>query len=153
MVTDMFSGLLQDVARAMQINELHPDRNNSCLINLGNDTKVQLELDKGHEFLIIGFDIGNVPAGRYRENVFREAMKANGLPHPRYGTFAYSKQADKLVLFEKISLTDINGERVASMIRPMSDKAKIWKESVAHGEIPTVSSVHTGRVGMFGLRP
>lgn len=152
MVTDMYGALLQELGHALKINNLHPDRNNTCLITLTNGVSVYVELDKAKEYLLIGTEIGTVAPGRYRENVFREAMKANGLPYPRYGTFAFSKQANKLILFEKLHVIDLTGARVASILNPLAEKAKIWKEAITRGDVPTVSTVKTSQTGMFGLK-
>lgn len=153
MVTDLFGALLQELGRSLQIKDLHPDRNNTCQIKLATGVTIYVELDRSKECLVIGSDIAQIPAGRFRENVFREAMKANGLPQPRHGTFAYSKQADRLVLFDKCPVKDLNGEKIAAIITPLAEKAQLWKEAIARGDVPTVSSVRTGRVGMFGMKP
>lgn len=155
MITDSLGALLQELGKALKIPDLHPDRNNSCLISLPNGLKVQIELDKSGSCITIGTDIGFVPPGRYRENVFREALKANGQPYPqRNGILAYSRQADRLVLFEMLSLKDLTGEKIASALALLNEKALIWKEALARGDVPVVSSSGTSRpMGMFGMRP
>lgn len=82
MVLNAFEALLQELARALQIDQLKPDSNNSCLIQMPNGPKVQLEVNKQEDRLIMGSNLGFLPVGRYREDVFREALKANNLPPP-----------------------------------------------------------------------
>ena len=124
MVTDLFGTLLQELAPAIEASELQPDRNNSCLITLKSGIQIQLELDKSRQFLILGCDLGPVqPQVKYRESLFREALKANDLPHPNHGILSYSKKTDHLVLYEKINVKDLTGDKIAAEITPFSDKA------------------------------
>src|SRR5262245_58766423 len=99
MVTDLFGALLQELGDSLEKADLHPDRNNSCLIRMKGGQEIQFELDRSSQFLIVGADLGAVPPGKYRENLFREALKANDMPHPIHGILAYSKKTDHLVLF------------------------------------------------------
>jgi len=155
MVTDLFGSLLQELAHSLEIDELHPDRNNSCLFTLKSGQKLQLELDRSTQFLIIGADLGVVPPGKYRENLFREALKANDLTPPLHGILAFSQKSDSMILFEKISIRDLTGEKIAGEITPFAEKATLWSEAIKNGTIPPVNPVYTStsRSGMFGLRP
>ena len=154
MVMDLFEALLQEFSKATNIPNLKPDANSSCLLVLPNGTKIQLDIDPGNNFLLMGAELGFIPGGRYRENVFKEALRANNLPAPRNGDFAYSKKKDLLILFTKISLKDLNGEKIASVFAPFSEKATHWKEAISKGEVPSLSgafSTHKSGTGMFGL--
>lgn len=154
MMTDVFSTLLQELGELIKINDLHPDSNNSCLIKLPNGLEIQLEPDSRSEFLIIGTTIGSVPQGRYRESIFREALKANGMPLPRYGIFSFSKKSDKLVLFDRLHLKDLSGLKIFDFIKPFAEKAFSWKGSIAQGEIPSIIGTYssTSHAGMFGMK-
>lgn len=155
MVTDAFGLLLQDVGKLLQIPKLEPDVNNSCLINFPGQISIQMEIDRSGGHLILGCDVGTLPPGRYRELVFREALRSNGLPPPHFGEFSYSKPADKLMLIQQIPMKDINGDKIISVINPMLEKAKYWKETIARGDIPSIATVSTaskGGAGMFGLK-
>lgn len=154
MVTDFFGALLDELGKILQM-PLAPDSNNSCLIKFKEGVTIQLEMDRGNnQFLIIGSDLGAIPAGKYRENLFQEALKANGMPSPRYGTFAYSKQADHLILFEMMNLQEITGGKIAEFLPFFIEKAKVWSQALTKGEIPIVASVYTSRpTGLFGLKP
>lgn len=155
MVTDAFGLLLQDVGKLLQIPKLEPDGNNSCLISFPGEISIQIEIDRSGNFLILGCDVGTLPPGRYRELVFREALRSNGQPPPHSGDFSYSKQADKLMLMQQIPLKDINGDKILAVMNPMLEKGKYWKETISRGEVPsiaTVSAASKGGAGMFGLK-
>lgn len=150
---DLFESLLNEFGKVVNM-ELHTDANNACLIKLPNDGPgIQLELDKTGNFLVMVSNIGFIPPGRYRETLFKEALRLNNQPHPRNGTFAYSKKADQLVLMEQIPIKDINGEKIASVYTPFSEKAALWKEAITHGEVPSTASgsYRKAGTGMFGL--
>ena len=155
MMTDVFSTLLQELGELIKINDLHPDSNNSCLIKLPNGLEIQLEPDARAEFLIIGTTIGTAPPGRYRESIFREALKANGMPLPRYGIFSFSKKSDKLILFDTLHLKDLSGLKIFDFLKPFAEKAHSWKSSIAVGEIPSIIGTYantTSHAGMFGMK-
>lgn len=153
MVTDALGILLQELGQALGISDLHPDSNSSCLIRLQNGLIIQLEFDKGGHFLILGADLGTVPPGKYRENLFREALKANDMPHPLHGILCYSRKSDHLVLYEKISLKDISGVKIAAEITPFTEKAFLWSEALLRNDIPAINQMFTSQKpgGMFGL--
>lgn len=155
MVANLFETLLQELGRTevIPIQDLHPDRNNSCLIRLKGGLEIQIELDGRQERLIIGCDLGAVSTGRYREEVFREALKANGLPYPRWGDFAYSQKSDHLILFQKMHTRDLTGEKVADFLTHFLEKAFQWRDALQRNEVPVVAGFGTTRpMGMFGLR-
>lgn len=153
MVTDLFGALLQELSHSLNIPNLQPDSNNSCLIRLESGLIIQIELDKGGQTLIIGADLGTVPPGKYRENLFREALKANDMPQPINGVLSFSKKSDHLVLFKRINIKDLNGERIAAEITPLAEKAFTWSEALLRNEIPVVNQTFTSHKpgGMFGL--
>ena len=91
MITDKFDNLIQELGTVLKI-KLKPDKNNACLLRFKNGMQIQLEADSRSEKLILASDLGQIPQGRFRENIFREALKANGLPPPRNGIFAYGKK-------------------------------------------------------------
>lgn len=153
MVTDLFGALLQELGNAMGVAGLHPDSNNSCMLKLKSGLIIQLELDRRGEFLILGADLGNVPPGKYRENLFREALKANDLPYPLHGILCYSRKSGHLVIFQKIHTRDLNGEKLAAEIAPFAEKAFTWSEALLRGDLPVVNQTFTSQKpgGMFGL--
>lgn len=152
MVSDVFSLLLQEIGQAMNIPNLHADSHNSCLLKFKGKMHIQIEVDRDGNNLIVGTDIGTIPPGRYRENIFELALKANGLPTPRYGTFAFSNKTEHLVLFEMLPLRDLRGQKVADLLPKFLEKANNWKTAIAKGEMPVLVTTYAGKSpGLFGL--
>jgi hypothetical protein len=153
MVTDLFGTLLQELGPLLEIPTLHPDRQNSCLIRLKGGLNIQLELDRMGQFFIMGSDLGTVPPGKYRENLFREALKANGMPQPLNGILAYSQKTEHLILFEKMHVKDLNGDKIMAVLTPFCEKARVWRDALARGDIPALTQYYaSGKPGgIFGL--
>jgi hypothetical protein len=153
MVSDAYSLILQELGKLLKISDLQPDGNNSCLIKFPGKISVQIEQDKNPLYLLICCELGVISPGRYRENVFIEAMKSNGLLPPRHGDFAFSTVADKLILQEMVPLQSMNGDRLHALLLPFVEKARYWQEALAKGETPTaVQPAAQVKGGMFGLR-
>ncbi len=153
MVSGLYESILKEFSQTLNIEALEPDDNNTCLIRFANGLEVYLEMDKKEENLIIGSNLGEVPVGAYRENIFRLALASNTQPFPRFGTFAFSNQSNSLVLFETLIAKDLHGDQVAEFIAPFVQKAQLWKQAIEKGEIPSVSLASSGgSSGMFGLR-
>ena len=156
MVTDLYETLLSEVGAILGVS-LFPDSNNSCLVKLKSGLRVQLEMERTGKYFIIGIDLGPVPAGQYRQKLFREALRANGLPYPRLGILAFSEKSGHLILFDPVSTQDLNGERIAFRLSPLAEKGLKWQEAIQRGEVPIVETPVKGGArppaGIFGLRP
>lgn len=150
MVTDFFGAFLEDLSRIIKIPNLHPDSNNSCLIQY-KAVQVQLEVTRNGLSLVAGVDLGAIPPGAYRENFFAAALKANLRPSPNVGIFAFSQQADHLILHELFPVKDLTANRVAEILPMLVEKGTLWKEAISKGEIPPIEGISTGSSGMFGL--
>lgn len=152
MVSGMYEGLLEELGRALGLT-LFPDQNYSCVIRLPNRLEVHVEIDAAGEKMVLGAYLGQVPPGRYREMVFYEALRMNGMPPPHVGIFAYSNKMDQLVLFRWIDLHDMSGEKIAHMLKPLSERGVQWRDAIAAGQVPVVEGLSLQeRSGMFGLR-
>jgi len=156
MVIDVLKNILDELARQelFPAAVLRPNQAGICAIPLPDGAQLRLELDKRAENLLILSVLGNVTPGRYRENLFKEALKANGLPHPRHGTLAFSTHSEKLLLFESMPLPGLTGGEVGAFLQPFMEKASVWREAVSTGSVPEVaaSKVNLGLGSLFGLR-
>lgn len=140
-----FEELLQGLGKAFHLN-LHIDHSYACSLQL-RELVIQLQLDISQENLWIFTKLIEVPPGKFRENVLREALKANSLADPRVGTFGYVAATGQLALFQKYPLLILNGERLAGLMAAFIEMAEAWKKSIASGNPAPPSSPHP-----FGLK-
>lgn len=153
MAQESINDLLATVAKALNIEKLELDANNTCLIVLPSKLQVNIEKDKTETALVIGTIIAEMPSSRYRENVFRNALISNQLHFPQDGSFAYSPKKSALILMEMIPLEGITGEKVLAVFNPFIEKAQRWSDAITRGELPAPeAAVAGGAGGVFGLR-
>ena len=154
MVTDQYGTLLAELSSILKI-PLKPDKHNTCLIHFEKEhLHVQIEIDSSKDFIIIGTNIAEVPPGRYRQDVFKQALQANYIDKPRGGILAFSKHANKLVLFLKLPLKDLHGGLIAAALPDFLRKASRWKDEIEKNQLPPLSgetSTQTTGNRMFGL--
>lgn len=154
MVMDLLNTILKDLEQYLNITDLHTDKNESCRIVYNNGFEVQLELDPSGEFVCVGTKIGVVPKGKYRNQLFKEALKMNGLPAPRYGTFAFSEKNNMLIFFDYVWAKELSGEKLSAFLKNFREKALVWKEALGRGEVPEFTQIGSKAQrpkGMFGL--
>lgn len=154
MVVNAFEAVLQELGEALKL-ELKPNQFNAVVIKDPDGLEVQLEYNPKYDSIMLYAELGALPPGRYREDILREALKANAKEYPRNGIFAYSDAKDSLVIFVDRSLHELNGEKIAYLYTPFLEKAKKWRDALARGDVPVVSQMtSSGRAfGPFGIRP
>lgn len=134
---DYFSELLYDLGR--EIGEaLYPDSNRICQLNYHGQLHVQIEYFEPKQQLLIASFLCEIPPGKYREMLFKEALKTND-KYPRIGTLAYSERNNQLVLFAFLPTPSLNGRQLFHFIEQFIPKAMGWKEAVERGRpLPTI---------------
>ena len=149
---DRFEELLKELGEEYSI-ALHPDRKGACKLKINETFHIQIECDAHQENLLIATFVCDVPPGKYRENILKDALKANG-PFPQNGTLAYSDRNNKLVLFSYFRMSNLTGKKLAEFLVIFLDKVNNWRIGVETGHtshLVTTSSKPTS--GMFGLKP
>lgn len=156
MVAEPFDMILQELGAALEIPNLQLDDKNTCLVKFKNGLSIFFEPSQNSEEFLILTELATLSPGAYRQDVLRETLKANGYPYPRYGTFAFCDNSQKLVLFELMPLKDLRGEAIASFLTPFMERALAWKAILDRNEIPVASTLThaksgtTRSKGMFG---
>jgi len=130
---DRFNELLQGLALLLDL-PLHIDKHHACAIQIQPGLIIQLQADKSQENLLIVCKVVELPPGRFRENVLKEALKANALPDPRVGTFSYLALSNHLVLFQNYPFDVLNRERVAGLLGPFIEAAGKWRTAIQQGQ-------------------
>jgi hypothetical protein len=132
-VIDRFEETLRLFGNSLDL-PLHIDKNGACAI-LVQGIVIQLQPNSTQEKLIVGCKIMEINPGRFRENVLKEALKANALADPRVGIFAYIGSINTLFLFQEYPFDLlVSGERIASLVSPFIKTCADWKQAVQNGQ-------------------
>ena len=148
MIGDKLANLLEELGVVLKIS-LKPDKNNCCLLKFKNGAQVQMEMDSRSENVVMVSELGQLSQGRYRENILKEALKANGLPAPQTGIFAYSKKKESLLLTDQLAMEELSGLKLAEHISLFMQKADLWREAIVAGQVPSFA----GNESSFGKQP
>lgn len=145
---DRFSDLLNQLGKIFEL-PLHIDKSNACSI-LIPPIIIQLQLDSAQQNLFLFSKIIEVPPGKFRENVLREALKANSLPDPKAAIFGYIASTNHLALHQRYPLEILNGERLAGLFGAFYEIGEMWHRAIQSGQTAPVPS---GQNAPFGLKP
>lgn len=118
---------------------LHPDSHQSCLIHFTRfNINVQIDLDSSGDQILIGCELGDVPLGAFRERVFLQALRVNGLTDGPRGTLAFSEKKNQLILFYYLSLSTTSGVKLYNFLKIFTEHAQAWRVALERGELPTI---------------
>lgn len=151
MSTDIFAALLKELESYFKC-PLKPDQNQHCLISLPAGFIIQMEIDRSGRYFEISTRLGPLPTfGKFRETLFKETLKSNGLYPKGPGTFAFSSAANQLIFFTQIPMEDISGKKIIQVLTPFLEKAQNWVEAFNRGEVPVSEGILQAKTGLFGL--
>jgi hypothetical protein len=148
---ERFAELLNELSVELGVT-LHPDKRGACRLKIDTASPIQLECDQKLESLLIATFICEVPPGKLRENIFKDALKANGT-FPKYGILAYSDRNNQLALFAHVRLAYLTGKKLAESLLAFLEKANGWKRGVETGATAQLVTTAKSSGSMFGLKP
>lgn len=130
---------------------LVPDERNSCLLDMEEaGISLQIEFDKSGQILM-GTRLGVLQMGRYRDDVIKEALKANHTENLSSGIMAFSRKSNQLILFTKLHPDRISPSQLEQLLPPFIARAKQWKEIIAQGKAPVPTPIDKVPSGLFGI--
>lgn len=148
---DRFEEILSELGNLLGTT-LHPDKRGACKLNVNDILHVQIEMQPEKERLLLACMICEIPPGKFRENILKDALRANW-PFPVHGTLSYSEKNNKLCLFEFLSLENLSGQKLLDNLNAFIAKADSWRVGVEQGQTNTlIPSVKKGDSGIFGLK-
>ncbi len=149
---ERFATLLEELGIELETT-LHPDVKGACLLVIDEKRRVQLECHPQRDRLLMATFVCETPAGRYRENILKDALKANA-PFPINGSFAYSDRNNQLVLFSFVPLAGLTGAKLAPLLSAFAEKANQWAAAVNSGTTADLTPKSTKRSdSLFNLKP
>lgn len=132
-----FDQLLDDLRTNLRL--LHPlqaDHNKACALQVRKKLTVQIQED-GEKLLLISRIIEMQP-GREREDVLRDALKANAMPDPAVGTFAFREKVNELILFQSYPMAILNGEKLSGLLGAFIKRAESWHDAIVQRMPPPI---------------
>ncbi|MCK4935179.1 MAG: CesT family type III secretion system chaperone [Simkaniaceae bacterium] len=117
---------------------LHIDENRVCKLLIDETLPIQLEMDMNQEMLMVGSFIVEIPAGKFRENVLKEGLKANNTRQYGEGILSYVERNNSLVMFDYLYAKSITGESLITYLKSFIINAKSWRNAIETGTtLPT----------------
>ena len=131
-MNDRFGQLLSDLSPFLGLS-LHPDKIGACSIAFTPHQKIQLQLDVMQDNLLLFSKVIEIPPGKFRENVLKESLKANGAADPLPAILAYFHATNHLVIYQSYPLSILNGERLAAFIGAFLQVGENWYNAINRG--------------------
>lgn len=113
--------------------ELTVDQNQACFLEINEQLKVQMELDPPGEKILLMSQIIELPPGKFRETVLKDALKANFLAEEKEGTLAYLERQNTLVLFQELYTHSITMQILYDRLIKFIERAIKWATSIEAG--------------------
>ncbi len=132
---DRFQELLNQLSVIIH-TPLYLEKNRAVKFSVNENLHIQIEDDEQNERIFLATFIGEIPPGKYRENLLKEGLKANAL-FPRTGTLSYAPRNNQLTLFEYLYYASLTGEKIANRLAPFIEKALFWKQAMERGTLPS----------------
>jgi hypothetical protein len=132
-MSDRFQELLNELGKMFHL-ALHVDKNHACSFQILEHLIVQIQPDISQENLFLFAKVVEIPPGKFRENVLREALKANALADPRAGIFGYLAGSNELALFQRYPIEMLNGERLAGLLGAFLEYGDSWHTAISRGQ-------------------
>jgi|JI9StandDraft_1071089.scaffolds.fasta_scaffold07366_4 hypothetical protein len=133
-----FSDLIHEFGELLG-ESFTPYQNRMIRFLINENLRVQIEMDLMGEFVMLACFITEIPPGRFRENVLRDALKANFLLDEHWSTLCYEGKENHLVLFFKIPAHGLTGQKLLDQLLPFVARAGLWRDAIDNG--------HTAPIG------
>jgi len=128
---DRFQELLWDLGELIEV-PLHADKNNACKLILDQKLTLQLEMDQYDQKLLITSFISELPPGKFREDILKNALKVNGMRHS-FGVFSYIESNNFLILHQYFHVDNLSREKLAEYLESLIQEAEEWRSAISNG--------------------
>ena len=128
-----FHDLLYELSQILG-TQLKADLNNVCPIVIDEVYPVQIEMDISGDNVLLGAFICDLPPGKFRENILKDALKSCYETKNKRSVFGYCEKINKLALFENVANYDLNGEVLYERLAVFVERVKKWKSAIDSGK-------------------
>lgn len=127
-----FADLMAELGELIGDN-LKPDLNQVVALEVNENLRVQIEMDSTGEYVLICCYVCELPPGKFRENILKDALKAN-FHHDRHPEIlAYVTGENALVMFRNVPTQDLKGDEFYEHLALFTERAERWKNAIESG--------------------
>jgi len=131
-----FEQLLQELSDKIDIS-LKVDDNEACAILYDEKITVQLEMDNDEENILVTCSIIELPPGKFRENVLKEALKENN-KYPYLASFGYFYDDNCLAAFNYLNFANLNAQILFDYLNVFSEMCFTYHEAITNGQVSPI---------------
>ncbi len=113
--------------------DVEPDLHGICTIMINEKVKVQLEVDVTGESIMMAALIVELPPGKFRERILKDALKANYLVEENHGVLSYTGPDNALVLALTIPMHGLTGKELYEHLSIFVERAQGWQKAIDDG--------------------
>ena len=147
---DRFQELVWDLGEIIEV-PLHVDSNHACQLILDDHLQLQMEMDSHEERLLVSSLISEIPPGKFRENVLKDALKVNST-YQIFGSFSYIENKNHLVLHKYLQTEHLSGEKLAKFLLLFIDEVEEWYKALLNNtSSPSKYNHHSTTFPKFDL--
>jgi len=128
-----FTDLIEELGELTD-QDITAELNQTCRLKVNETMYVQLEVDPTSEFILTTVEISEIPPGRFRENILKDALKSNFLVEVNHSVLAYLGVDNKLILYEYIYAHALTGETLYEHIHRLVTRGEKWKNAIDSGQ-------------------
>ncbi|NNM44210.1 MAG: hypothetical protein HKM07_07700 [Chlamydiae bacterium] len=131
-----FEKLLQEIGSIINI-PMHAEEGRICLLEINHNLRIQIEDDLVKQKIVVVCFIAEIAAGKFRENILKEALKANFFSS-RIGNFAYLEKNNSLSFYTYVENT-ISAEEISLVLERCITVGNNWYEAIRNSQIPNIT--------------
>lgn len=147
---DQLEQLFHDVGEEFDIL-LKPDQYGAVKLRIGPDIFIQMEYNKAKDWVAMVSFIGDLPPGKFRENLLKTALKANH-QQPSDLHLAYSDKNNQLALFYPFPMSMLSKDLLVKGILSVVEKSRAWRQGIATGNLASLVTISSQKSsGFFGM--
>lgn len=130
---ERFYQLIEELGNILDLS-LYVDSHQACQLVIEEKIAIQIELDPSGEKILLGSFLCEIPPGKFREEVLKQALMDNYSNPLETGTLSYMEKTSKLALFSYIPFAELSAEKLSDFLATFIEKGLKWKEAVEKGE-------------------
>ncbi len=124
--------------------EIYPDINNIVVLLIEKRVKIHIEIDSMEEFITIGAFITELPPGKFRENILKDALKSNFDEHKNPGILSYMARENVLALHSKFALSGLTIDSLMQSLKHLTKRARLWQDAINEGRTSPSEDIPKG---------